>query len=429
VRATAVGAESALSRIVALIQGAQASKAPVQKFVDKVAAVFVPVVVAVALATLGGWWLAGADFERAVINAVSVLVIACPCALGLATPTAIMTGTGVAAGHGILIKDAEALEHARAVTAVVFDKTGTLTEGKPKVAEVVPAAGADVDDLLRLAASAQRGSEHPLGRAVVAHAGEKGLRLAEPQNFEALAGRGLNAVVEGRAVAIGSRRLMTELGVSTGALEDKAQAIERQGRTAIWVTAGKPARLLGLIGIGDPVRPSAAEAVRRLKAKGIESIMITGDNARTAAAVAAELGIGEVRAEVLPADKAGEVEKLRAGGKVVAMVGDGINDAPALAAADVGIAVGTGTDVAMHTAGITLMRGDPRAVADAVAVSKATADRIRWNLFWAFAYNVLAIPAAALGFLSPIVAGAAMAMSSVSVVTSSLMLKRWKPEG
>ncbi len=431
VRATTVGASAALARIVALIQGAQASKAPVQLFVDKVAAAFVPVVVAIAAAAAGGWLLAGAGIEPAILNAVSVLVIACPCALGLATPTAIMVGTGSAARHGILIKDAESLERARAVTTVVFDKTGTLTEGKPKVSEIIAIPGTDENDLLRLAAGAQRGSEHPLGRAVVAKAQEMNLALAEPANFQALAGRGLNATVEGRMLAIGSRRLMAEIGVATDALEARARAIESKGRTAIWVAQTDlpgPARLLGLIGIGDMVRAGAAEAVRRLQARGIAAVMLTGDNARAAQAIAAQIGVKTVLAEVLPADKAGEVLGVRGRGHVVAMVGDGVNDAPALAAADVGIAMGSGSDVAMHTAGVTLMHSDPRVVADAIDISRATSARIRWNLFWAFAYNVLAIPAAALGYLSPVIAGAAMAMSSVSVVTSSLMLKRWKPE-
>jgi Cu+-exporting ATPase len=428
VRATTVGTQSTVARIIALIQGAQASKAPIQRFVDRVAAVFVPIVVVLAAAATAGWLAAGAGVEEAILNAVAVLVIACPCALGLATPTAIMVGTGVAARHGILIKDAEALERAKSISTVVFDKTGTLTEGKPDVFEVIPAAGTDARSLLALAASAQQGSEHPLGRAVVAKARAMNLPLAEPQDFTALAGRGLRAIVAGRVVALGSRRLMAELNVATGALEAKAEAIENEGRTAVWVAQTSPARLLGLIGIGDAPRATAAEAVAQLKARGIEPVMLTGDNARTARAVARDIGIESVRAEVLPGDKAGEVQKIRAQGRIVAMVGDGINDAPALAAADVGIAVGTGTDVALHTAGVTLMRGDPRLVTDAIHISRATSARIRWNLFWAFVYNLVAIPAAALGLLTPAIAGAAMAMSSVSVVASSLLLRRWRPE-
>ncbi|MSO85774.1 MAG: copper-translocating P-type ATPase [Rhodospirillales bacterium] len=428
IRATTVGAQSTVARIVALIQGAQASKAPIQHFVDRVSAVFVPVVVAIAAVTAAGWLYAGAGVETAVLNAVAVLVIACPCALGLATPTAIMVGTGMAARHGILIKDAEALERAKSIGTVVFDKTGTLTEGRPKVFEIVYGEGEDERSLIALAASAQRGSEHPLGRAVVEKAGAMGLALAEPKDFISLAGRGLKASVDGRAVAIGSRRFMAEIGVPTGILESRAKVLEEEGRTAIWIAEIDPSRLLGLIGIGDSLRPGAAEAVARLKARGIESVMLTGDNMRTAHAVAGRIGIQFVRAEVLPGDKAGEVQRIRAGGKAVAMVGDGVNDAPALAAADVGIAMGSGTDVAMHAAGVTLMRGDPRLVADAIGVSQATSDRIRWNLFWAFVYNLVAIPLAALGLLTPVVAGAAMAMSSVSVVASSLLLRRWRPE-
>jgi len=428
VRATTVGVLSTIARIIALIQGAQASKAPIQRFVDRVASVFVPVVVVIAAVTTVGWLMAGAGIETAVLNAVAVLVIACPCALGLATPTAIMVGTGLAARRGILIKDAEALERAKAIGTVVFDKTGTLTEGKPKFFEIVPAVGEDPDALLHLAASAQRGSEHLLGRAVVAKAVEAGLALAEPKDFVALPGRGLRATVAGRAIAIGSRRLMNELGVAIGALKPAAQTIETEGRTAIWIADTHSSRALGLIGIGDAPRETAAEAVTRLKAKGIEPVMLTGDNARTARAVAGRIGIESLRAEVLPGDKANEVAKIRAGGNAVAMVGDGVNDAPALAAADVGIAMGSGTDVAMHAAGVTLMRGDPRLVADAIDISRATSARIRWNLFWAFIYNIVAIPAAALGLLTPVIAGAAMAMSSVSVVVSSLLLRRWRPQ-
>jgi Cu+-exporting ATPase len=428
VRATTVGVQSTIARIIALIQNAQASKAPIQRFVDRVAAIFVPIVVVIAAVTTVGWLIAGAGIEAAILNAVAVLVIACPCALGLATPTAIMVGTGLAARRGILIKDAEALERAKAIGTVVFDKTGTLTEGKPKVFEIVPAVGEDPDALLHLAASAQRGSEHPLGRAVVARAVEAGLALAEPKDFVALPGRGLRATVAGRAIAVGSRRLMNELGVAIGALEPAAQTIETEGRTAIWIADTHSSRALGLIGIGDAPRETAAEAVTRLKAKGIEPVMLTGDNARTARAVAGRIGIESLRADVLPGDKASEVAKIRAGGNAVAMVGDGVNDAPALAAADVGIAMGSGTDVAMHAAGVTLMRGDPRLVADAIDISRATSARIRWNLFWAFIYNIVAIPAAALGLLTPVIAGAAMAMSSVSVVVSSLLLRRWRPQ-
>ena len=423
VRTTTVGAESVLSRIIQLVQGAQATKAPVQRLVDGIAAVFVPAVIAVAAITFLAWWLTGGELAGAVINAVAVLVIACPCALGLATPTAIMAGTGAAARGGILIKDAEALERAHRITTVVLDKTGTLTEGRPVVVAAIAVDG-DEAALMRLAASAQQGSEHPLARAVLA--GAEGLSPAD--DFRALPGRGLEASVEGRTVLIGNRRLMGDEGIAFDALEAPAAALEAEGRSVMWVAGKAPeTRLLGVIAVGDTLRAGASEAVARLKRRGIDTVMLTGDNARSAAAIAAEVGVGRVIAEVLPGDKAGEVERLEAAGATVAMVGDGINDAPALAAADIGIAMGTGTDVAMHTAGVTLMRGEPGLIADAVAVSRATYGKIRQNLFWAFFYNVIAIPLAAAGHLSPVIAGAAMALSSVSVVTNSLLLRRWRP--
>ncbi|CAA7617014.1 copper transporter [Candidatus Terasakiella magnetica] len=421
VRATRVGAQSTISRIIRMVQGAQASKAPVQKLVDRISSIFVPVVVALAALAFLGWWLGGDDLQTAFVAAVSVLVIACPCALGLATPTGIMVGTGVAARHGILIKDAVALERAHHVTVVVFDKTGTLTEGHPAVARV-GAVGGDDSALLRLAASAQAGSEHPLGRAVLKAAA--GLDLAPVSDFRTLPGRGLAASVEGRALLIGSRRLMLEESVDLAPLQAEADAEEALGRTLMWVAEDKALR--GFVAVTDPVKPSAVHAVAALKRLGIQSVMLTGDNARAAAAVAAAVGIDRVVAEVLPEDKAAEVEKLKGAGRVVAMVGDGINDAPALAAADIGIAMGTGTDVAMQAAGITLVRGDPALLAEALAISRATTAKIRQNLFWAFAYNVVAIPAAAFGLLTPVIAGAAMAMSSVSVVSNSLLLKRWR---
>jgi Cu+-exporting ATPase len=426
VRATRVGADSTLARIIAMVRGAQASKAPVQRLVDRIAAVFVPIVVAVAVVALIGWLAAGADVITAVIASVSVLVIACPCALGLATPTAIMVGTGAAARAGILIKDARALERAHDVTAVVFDKTGTLTVGRPAVAEVVPVGLSD-EDLLRLVASAQQGSEHPLGRAVLEAAAREGMELLPVHDFSSLPGKGLRAVVGGREMRIGNRALMEELGVSLERLGARAAALENGGRTVMWAAWASDPVLLGFIAVGDGLKPSARAAVAALRQAGIRSVMLTGDNARTAQSVAAEAGIDDIVAEVLPQDKAAEVARLREAGAVVAMVGDGVNDAPALATADLGLAMGTGTDVAMHTAGITLMRGDPRLVADAMAVSRATYNKIRQNLFWAFIYNVIGIPLAALGYLSPVIAGAAMAFSSVSVVTNSLLLRRWRP--
>ncbi|MGE5546048.1 MAG: heavy metal translocating P-type ATPase [Solirubrobacterales bacterium] len=417
VRATRVGAENTISRIIRMVQGAQASKAPVQRLVDRISAVFVPVVVAIAALTFLAWWLGAGNPEMAFVASVSVLVIACPCALGLATPTGIMVGTGVAARHGILIKDAEALERAHHANVVVFDKTGTLTEGHPAVVAVEGGP-----DLLPLAASAQQGSEHPLAKAVLTAA--QGMALWPVSEFKSLAGRGLVATVNGRSLMIGSSRLMGERGVAIAGLQAKAEAEEAQGRTVMWIAEGTAA--LGFIAVADPVKPSAVSAVARLNAMGIETVMLTGDNRRAAAAVGAAVGIGRVVAEVLPEDKAAEIVKLKGEGRVVAMVGDGINDAPALAAADIGIAMGTGTDVAMQAAGVTLVKGDPALLPPALSISRATYNKIRQNLFWAFVYNLIAIPASALGLLTPVIAGAAMAFSSVSVVSNSLLLRRWR---
>ena len=425
-RATTVGAASTLARIIRLVEGAQASKAPVQKLVDRVSAIFVPVVVAIALGTLIAWWAIGGDFEAALVAAVSVLVIACPCALGLATPTAIMVGTGAAARAGILIKDAQALEAAHKVDAMVLDKTGTLTEGHPAVTDVVTLEG-DEDALLALAAAAQSASEHPLARAVLDQAEERGLSLAPVDDFASLTGKGLTASVQGRVLGLGNRALMAELGVATAALEEQASDLETAGRTVMWLGLTEPnPQPLGLIAVADPIKPAATAAVARLHRLGIKTVMLTGDNQRTAQVVADEVGIDEVVAGVLPEQKATEVERLRRAGNTVAMVGDGINDAPALAAADIGFAMGSGTDVAMETAGMTLMRGDPSLLADAVGVSRATYNKIKQNLFWAFIYNLIGIPLAALGMLSPVIAGAAMAFSSVSVVSNSLLLRRWR---
>ncbi|TWA76557.1 Cu+-exporting ATPase [Azospirillum brasilense] len=428
VETVAVGAETMLAKIVRMVEGAQASKAPIQRLVDRVAAVFVPVVLGIAAVTLAGWWIGTGNAETAIITAVSVLVIACPCALGLATPTAIMVGTGAAARHGILIKDAEALERAHAITAVAFDKTGTLTEGKPRVTDLVPADGVNDAELLRLAAALQSGSEHPLARAVRDRAAEQGVSATAPEGFKALAGRGVSAGVEGRALLLGSKRLIAESGLSDARLEARAAALESAGRTVSWLAETVPERrVLGLVAFGDTVKESARAAVRSLKAQGVETVMVTGDGAGAARAVAADLGIDRVFAEVLPDGKADVVATLKAEGKVVGMVGDGINDAPALAAADVGIAMATGTDVAMHTAGVTLMRGDPALVAGAIDVSRRTYSKIRQGLFWAFIYNLVGIPLAASGLLSPVLAGAAMALSSVSVVLNALSLRGWKP--
>ncbi len=421
VKTTAVGNDSTLARIIKLVEGAQASKAPVQKLVDRVSEVFVPAVLVIAVLTFAGWMLTTGNFEHALIAAVSVLVIACPCALGLATPTAIMVGTGAAARAGILIKDALALEMAHRVTTVVLDKTGTLTEGQPAVVDIV---AEDEREILNFAAAAQSASEHPLAKAVLTEAAARGLELATVANFQSITGKGLTADIGGQAVVLGNRTLMQDHDLATAPYEDRAVALETAGRTVMWVAAG--GRLLGLIAVADPIKASAAEAVARLKALGIKTVMLTGDNARTAAVVAEAVAVDQFVAEVLPADKAAEVERLRQAGEVVAMVGDGINDAPALAAADIGIAMGTGTDVAMETAGITLMRGDPMLLADAIDVSRRSYNKIRQNLFWAFIYNVIGLPLAAFGFLSPVIAGAAMAFSSVSVVSNSLLLRGWR---
>ena len=428
VETTAIGAETTLARIIRLVESAQAAKAPIQRLVDKVAAVFVPVVLVLAAITLFGWGVVNGDWEHALLNAVAVLVIACPCALGLATPTAIMAGTGVAARHGILIKDAEALEVAHAVTDVVFDKTGTLTEGRPALVALIPQA-ATHDELLRRAAALQQANDHPLARAVVGYARAHGVEPAAATAVKALAGRGMQAELDGRTLYLGSQRLMQELGFDAATLAAQASDYVHQGRTVSWLASEQNGQrtLDGLLAFGDSIKPNAARAIERLRARGIRSVMLTGDNRGAAEAVARRLGIDEVKAEVLPGDKAQAIEALKRNGAVVAMVGDGINDAPALAAADVGIAMATGTDVAMHTAGITLMRGEPLLVADSIDISRRTYHKIRQNLFWAFIYNVVGIPLAAFGLLSPIIAGAAMAFSSVSVVSNALLLKRWRP--
>ncbi|MDH0864970.1 heavy metal translocating P-type ATPase [Mitsuaria sp. GD03876] len=429
VEVTALGAESTLSRIVRLVESAQAHKAPIQRLVDRVSAVFVPAVLGIAAVTLLAWGLSTGDWERALIHAVAVLVIACPCALGLATPAAIMVGTGVAARRGLLIKDAEALEQARRVELVVFDKTGTLTEGKPRLTGFTAAPGQGEAMALTLAAALQMGSEHPLARAVRDAAAERALAVAPASAVRAVAGRGVSGRVQARALMLGSGRWMAELGVDLSALDAAARDALAQGRTLSWLAAGDgPGApvLLAMLAFGDRNKATSAAAIADLKALGLRTLMLSGDNAAAANAAGAALGLDEVRAELLPEDKARIVAELRADGTHVAMVGDGINDAPALAAADVGLAMGGGTDVAMEAAGITLMRGDPRLVADAIALSRATVAKIRQNLFWAFIYNLLGVPLAALGLLSPVIAGAAMALSSVSVLGNALLLKRWK---
>jgi Cu+-exporting ATPase len=430
---SAVGNETVLAQIIRLVEDAQAAKAPIQRLVDQVSAVFVPAVLGVALVTLLAWLWQGAGMEAAIIHAVAVLVIACPCALGLATPAAIMAGTGVAAKHGILIKDAQALELAHKVDTVAFDKTGTLTVGQPRLTALAVAQGQDEAALLQAAASVQSGSEHPLARAVVAAAQARGLAVEPPDNVRAVPGRGSEGEVGVKSYLIGSLRWMDELGVRLGELADQASALQAQGATlsALVERTTDGLTLRALMAFGDEPKPGAKEALAALRARGIRTVMISGDNRGAAEAMARRLGLrpeaGEVLAEVLPGDKAAKVAELRAGGHVVGMVGDGVNDAPALAAADVGLAMGNGTDVAMHAAGITLMRGDPQLVAAALDVSDRTVAKIRQNLFWAFIYNIAGIPLAALGFLNPVVAGAAMAMSSVSVMTNALLLRRWRP--
>ncbi len=427
VRTGAVGAGTTLARIIQLVESAQAAKAPIQKTVDRISAMFVPAVLMLAVLTFLGWWWASGEVTRAVINAVAVLVIACPCALGLATPTALIAGTGVAAARGILIKDAEALEQAHRIGAVAFDKTGTLTEGVFRLAAFEAAAGS-ADAAMAVAAALQAGSEHPLARALLQASSERGMATGAAEAVRALPGRGLTGRVDGRRYWLGSARLMHEQGVALpDALAAVAETHAAAGRTVSWLADADELRALALMSFGDLVRASAPSAIAKLRALGIHTVMLTGDGRGAAQAAAAELGLDDVHHDVLPADKAAQIAALKAQGRTVAMVGDGINDAPALASADVGIAMGSGTDVAMHAADITLMRADPALVADAIDISRRTYRKILQNLFWAFAYNVVGIPLAAFGLLSPVVAGAAMAFSSVSVVGNALLLKRWRP--
>ncbi|MFZ5648940.1 MAG: heavy metal translocating P-type ATPase [Bacillota bacterium] len=428
--ATKVGSDTALAQIIKIVEEAQGSKAPIQRLADVISAYFVPAVVGIALATFLAWYFLAdpGNFTRALINFTSVLVIACPCALGLATPTSIMVGTGRGAENGILIKGGEHLEKAHDLNTVILDKTGTITRGEPSLTDVFTVDGnMDERDLLLLVASAERGSEHPLGEAIVKGSKEKDIELTEPKGFEAIPGHGIAAEIGGRAVLIGNRRLMGLKNIDTAGMEAKADELEGEGKTAMLVAVD--GRAAGVVAVADTVKATSAEAIRALNQMGIQTIMITGDNRRTAAAIARQVGIPpeNVLAEVLPQDKAREVNRLKDQGRVVGMVGDGINDAPALASADVGFAIGTGTDVAMEAADITLIRGDLRGVAASIKLSRATMKNIKQNLFWALIYNTLGIPVAALGFLSPVLAGAAMAFSSVSVVTNALRLKRFDP--
>ncbi|MCW2310973.1 heavy metal translocating P-type ATPase [Rhodoferax antarcticus] len=435
IQVTAVGVDTVLANIIQLVEDAQAAKAPIQRLVDKVSAVFVPVVIVLALATFLGWWLSGHALDVAVIHAVTVLVIACPCALGLATPAAIMAGTGVAAQHGILIKDAQALELAHKAQVVVFDKTGTLTVGHARLTDFVVHPDVDEQQLLAVAAAVQSGSSHPLARAVVAAAADKSLALPEVSQVLSTPGKGLQGTVLGAEYLIGNLAWITELGGTFEPFQQALLDLQSRGATLSALALSHAGRLkvLAVMAFGDEPKPSAAAAVTNLRAQGIQVMMLSGDNQAAAQAMAKRVGLqpDEVISDVLPGDKAAHITRLKQGGQTVIMVGDGVNDAPALAAADVGIAManaGGGTDVAMHAAGITLMRGDLALVAAALDISHRTVAKIRQNLFWAFIYNVAGIPLAAFGVLNPVMAGAAMALSSVSVMSNALLLKRWKPK-
>jgi Cu+-exporting ATPase len=422
-RATGVGNDTQLAHIVRLVEDAQGSKAPIQRLADVISGIFVPIVVGIALITFVLWWWLGGDLSVALINAVAVLVIACPCALGLATPTAIMVGTGRGAQTGILVRDARALEQAHKITTLIVDKTGTLTAGKPTVTDVLPSAGIPENTLLAAAAALEQGSQHPLAEAILRHTAAQGVAIPAISDFTTIAGKGVSANIDGEQLYLGSLSFLAASNVPL--VDADVRPLLDQGKTVIGI--GSTARFLGLIAIADRIRDDSAAAVRRLQQMHIEVVMLTGDNPQTAQAVADQVGITRFVAEVMPQDKAHEVARQKAQGKVVGMAGDGINDAPALSAADVGFAISSGSDIAIEAADVTLMRDSLMSVADAISLSRATLRKIRQNLFFAFIYNVLGIPLAALGMLNPVIAGAAMAMSSVSVVSNALLLKRWKP--
>lgn len=425
--ATKVGKDTALAQIIKIVEDAQSSKAPIQRLADVVSAYFVPAVVGIAVLTFVSWFIFTGDFTRALLYFTAVLVIACPCALGLATPTAIMVGTGLGAEKGILIRGGEHLEKAYKLNTIILDKTGTITRGEPAVTDVVPVNGFSETEVLALAGRAEKSSEHPLAQAIVQYAKESGAPMTDPEEFAAIPGHGVRAIIDGRVVLLGNSKLMKESNIDLSEITSRKEDLEGQGKTAMIMAVD--GRAAGLVAVADTVKDTSAEAIAVLHRMGIEVWMITGDNQRTAAAIAKQVGImpEHVMAEVLPEDKAKQVQTLKGRGRVVGMVGDGINDAPALVAADLGMAIGTGTDVAMEAAGITLMRGDLRGIAAAIRLSRQTMRKIKQNLFWALIYNTLGIPIAAFGYLAPIIAGAAMALSSVSVVSNSSLLKRYNP--
>ncbi len=422
-KATRVGAETALAQIIKMVEEAQASTAQIQRIADQVTAKFVPAVVIIAFVAFFGWWLAG-NFPQALLSFIAVLIISCPCALGVATPAALMVGVGKGAEAGILIRGGEVLERAQKLTTVIFDKTGTLTRGEPNVTDIVPLGAATEEEALRLAAAVEAGSEHPLGEAIVRAAQHRTIALPKVTGLEAIPGHGIRGEVDGHKVLLGNRRLFAREGIDAAAAEAAMTRLEHEGKTAMLV--GADGKLAGVIAVADTLKPEAKEAIAALALEKIEVVMLTGDNQRTAQAIARELGIEKVIAEVLPGDKAKVVQDLQRQGKSVAMVGDGVNDAPALAVADIGIAIGSGSDVAKETGGIILIKNDVRDVVAAIRLSRATMRKIKQNLFWAFIYNSIGIPVAALGFLSPIIAAAAMALSSLSVIVNSALLKRAK---